>query len=414
MKKFYSLALAVAAGSMALSAQAPQKAAQLNAEDAPVAVATATSSTNNITLAPQKADAELSIFGDYIYSFHSCLNGHTSENRIVTITKGEGNAVIISGLFDEEKIQGNYNPADETITIKPQIPFINKQNSEAGVLEIFDWSGESPVPVKGDIVLNYKGGVLSFKDAFTIIGVGVHKGTFSEENITAGEFLDKYYFLNNGNFFLNKATVFNPIGKTNFTNNFFNPVFGAAVTNKPVEVTVAKCATNGSIFVVLGAFGAFGADYNGQMIIDATDPKIVRVPVQNSGVVGEQDGITWYGSVSCISTTLAQYNAAITNQKLGGGAITSTGDKIEFTKSACRFNWPKSPTESERSKWYYTSGSTNCTLNLPGEAGIEDVISDSENAPVEYFNLQGVKIQNPAEGQIVIRRQGSKVTKVVM
>ncbi len=47
---------------------------------------------------------------------------------------------------------------------------------------------------------------------------------------------------------------------------------------------------------------------------------------------------------------------------------------------------------------------------------IEDgtAISDiaAEDAPVEYFNLQGVRINQPEAGQIVIRRQGNKVSKI--
>ncbi|HAW06954.1 MAG TPA: DUF5116 domain-containing protein, partial [Rikenellaceae bacterium] len=35
------------------------------------------------------------------------------------------------------------------------------------------------------------------------------------------------------------------------------------------------------------------------------------------------------------------------------------------------------------------------------------------NAPVEYFNLQGVKVSNPENG-IFIRRQGGKTSKVLM
>lgn len=43
---------------------------------------------------------------------------------------------------------------------------------------------------------------------------------------------------------------------------------------------------------------------------------------------------------------------------------------------------------------------------------IEDVEADlDENAPVEYFNLMGVKISQPAKGEIYIERRGSKVTK---
>ena len=49
-------------------------------------------------------------------------------------------------------------------------------------------------------------------------------------------------------------------------------------------------------------------------------------------------------------------------------------------------------------------------------SGIEDVRIDSdfdENAPVEYFNLQGVRVENPTNG-LYIKRQGKKVGKVVI
>lgn len=46
------------------------------------------------------------------------------------------------------------------------------------------------------------------------------------------------------------------------------------------------------------------------------------------------------------------------------------------------------------------------------KSGIADIEAD-ENAPVEYFNLQGIRVENPAAG-IYIRRQGSKVTKVLV
>lgn len=45
-------------------------------------------------------------------------------------------------------------------------------------------------------------------------------------------------------------------------------------------------------------------------------------------------------------------------------------------------------------------------------AGVESLVSDDANAPVEYYNLQGVKVANPDKG-IYIKKQGSKATKVV-
>jgi len=43
--------------------------------------------------------------------------------------------------------------------------------------------------------------------------------------------------------------------------------------------------------------------------------------------------------------------------------------------------------------------------------GIADINVDNANAPVEYFNLQGIRVENPANG-LYIRRQGTKVEKI--
>ena len=43
---------------------------------------------------------------------------------------------------------------------------------------------------------------------------------------------------------------------------------------------------------------------------------------------------------------------------------------------------------------------------------IEEVDADA-NAPVEFYNLQGVKVARPENG-VFIKKQGNKVTKVIM
>lgn len=56
--------------------------------------------------------------------------------------------------------------------------------------------------------------------------------------------------------------------------------------------------------------------------------------------------------------------------------------------------------------------------NLPqvnGVAGIDTLpAAESTDAPVEYYNLQGIRVLNPAPGTLVIRRQGDAVTKTVL
>lgn len=51
-------------------------------------------------------------------------------------------------------------------------------------------------------------------------------------------------------------------------------------------------------------------------------------------------------------------------------------------------------------------------LNSETVTGINAAIADSDD-PVEYFNLQGLRIAYPQAGQILIRRQGDKVEKIL-
>ncbi|MDE5554618.1 MAG: hypothetical protein K2J10_05485 [Muribaculaceae bacterium] len=59
-------------------------------------------------------------------------------------------------------------------------------------------------------------------------------------------------------------------------------------------------------------------------------------------------------------------------------------------------------------------GETGATFALYNDnaAGIDDITVDNSNVPVEYFNLQGVRVANPENGLFILR-QGSKTSKVV-
>lgn len=56
-------------------------------------------------------------------------------------------------------------------------------------------------------------------------------------------------------------------------------------------------------------------------------------------------------------------------------------------------------------------------LEIDGAAGVNDIAADkivNASANVEYFNIMGQKVTNPAAGTIVIKRQGSEVTKMIV
>ena len=46
-------------------------------------------------------------------------------------------------------------------------------------------------------------------------------------------------------------------------------------------------------------------------------------------------------------------------------------------------------------------------------SGVSDIISEDTDAPVEYFNLQGIRVDEPTNG-LFIRRQGHKTEKVIL
>lgn len=64
--------------------------------------------------------------------------------------------------------------------------------------------------------------------------------------------------------------------------------------------------------------------------------------------------------------------------------------------------------------WEYKDYSAVITSEaLKDQSGVTNVEIDS-NASVEYFNLQGIRVANPEQGQVVIKRQGTNVTKVLV
>ncbi len=112
--------------------------------------------------------------------------------------------------------------------------------------------------------------------------------------------------------------------------------------------------------------------------------------------------------------------------------IDEQSEKIDLSQQLNFQRWPvladvihQNPTPQyatyaehvDRMKYYVTNKADliNKTygLNL-SVTGIEDVdLPSVDGSPVLYFNIQGQRIANPAPGQLVIRRQGSKAAKIV-
>lgn len=84
------------------------------------------------------------------------------------------------------------------------------------------------------------------------------------------------------------------------------------------------------------------------------------------------------------------------------GATVAADTKITIRNADSQ--WPS----AKALRWYID----NIKLYNAESGAVADIVVD-ENAPVEYFNLLGVRVENPENG-IYIRRQAGKVSKVLV
>ena len=64
-----------------------------------------------------------------------------------------------------------------------------------------------------------------------------------------------------------------------------------------------------------------------------------------------------------------------------------------------------------RTEAFTTKAAAKYAFTIDDPTAIEEI--EAENAPVEYYNLQGVKVENPEKG-VFIKKQGKKAIKVVL
>ena len=78
------------------------------------------------------------------------------------------------------------------------------------------------------------------------------------------------------------------------------------------------------------------------------------------------------------------------------------------TSKAAGLGWPEGDGKKVDGSFYLD----NIRISDKASSGVNNIaVENNANAPVEYFNLQGVRVANPENG-LYIRRQGNTATKV--
>lgn len=64
--------------------------------------------------------------------------------------------------------------------------------------------------------------------------------------------------------------------------------------------------------------------------------------------------------------------------------------------------------------YYWIDVDMTTKIIFPEELGVNNIKTENNgNGTVEYFNLQGIRVESPEAGQLVIKREGSQVTKTI-
>lgn len=144
--------------------------------------------------------------------------------------------------------------------------------------------------------------------------------------------------------------------------------------------------------------------------IDASDPTNLIIPLQATGLGGKTDGAYGYMSTS--------YYDLVNEQETEDAlkiTLTDNGDGTSTISFPYRSGFIYAQTSGGT---YYASNYADVLsyVTFPTFSGINEVKADidNSNAPVEYYNLQGMRIAAPVEGQLVIKRQGSEVEKLIV
>ena len=426
MKKLYStfaLALAVSLGASAQGYTFGSTAVELP-EAQPVQLSEIVKSTQfvntkaNTLSTPAKANAISAITDICGVWFWDCLDGfaQTEEELVKSLALSVAksirpNTITIDGFYGSAKLSASVNLAEGTITLKAGQSLGTSSQYGAITLGITDVSDANETPLD-EVTATYMNGTFVFPENI-LIGAKVNGGWFS-------------------GFFSNlmgtaDLTEWVDAGTAVFEDGWGLTCFGESGSDYPVEVKLMADADLPTRYRLVNPYeGIFDTDEytevtSGSIVFDVTNPDFVMVdPRYPSGldIVTAQTGMMYNNNAEGFFVIARDYTYEILNQEevkaeLGITEWSTFENNVANIRN-CHFGIGTTPLGLYG--WQTKEGESlemESKITLQLSDGVNDILSNDTNAPVEYFNLQGVRVANPENG-LYIRRQGNIATKVLV
>lgn len=432
MKKFYTLALLASVAVSATAATpefktlAPKKG---NVERA-------AKSENFIKMPVQKATllADASIEGDYSLTIDDIYfqGGQGTVTGTANIKKNSDGTVTLSSEWFVADIVATYDEAAQTLTFtSAKLGAMQFQNGGTYYVEfqpgIWDWDQSDIVVEDYSVTFNASNGTIVFPADHNFGWMAYADASY----LNSAGYVDLYDVLS-----LVKTEAVDEVeegkwkaaGMATLEDGWILPSYsidgvGVNPADYPYDVELQQSVENPNLFRLwepyqtpeCPLFNNNQSTYHGQIVFDITDPAHVWVKTgfaagfkNNNGDFYVFDFLGWQiggfgGSVDSETLELI-YNFMEEN---GQPFATLEDDVITIPISVFDVSAACTSAYSWNGAQYKTS-----KITLPEGTGIATVTVDN-NAPVEYYNLQGIKVANPAHGNVYIRCQNGVATKVI-
>ena len=442
MKKIYALALAAVMAVPAFAVAPANKAVKASeAQLSTLAPMNLSVANKKAQKAPAKVVSSIDdICTVYNVTYTWALQGDDRFGGSLKpiIFRGEGpNEIIVRSMpYSDVDIVGTVDMNARTVTFLKQDIMFMPGEGEMMVFQPERWSDD------GKEINSIQKLVGHIEDDGSI--------TFDERDLWSLRISKGWYFAAYQmewtalHFFQFNEAEWTKIGDSQFTDNVFNNGLPADYqVTSPVAVPTYKSKTKEGLYALcnpymVGAWQQVNPQGDlgkgpGYIVFNVAEPACVpMVPLTGCGMyenVGtneapvwedtfpwNDEGVKFYVEGYTIEDILDEYGAV-------DDAVLSTFDpatrKVELAN--IWFGISSSPLGSYGFvEEYEPDGETPKTwkklsysIVLGDEAGVNEVGVDA-NAPVKYFNLQGMEIANPAKGQLVIKTQGNKAQKFIV
>ena len=167
------------------------------------------------------------------------------------------------------------------------------------------------------------------------------------------------------------------------------------------EQTIVHAISDGKKVTI---YNAFRSGWDNPITVDIDDAaKKASIKDQNITIGGVAAALTTETHEAAIEGLIRDVSWDVDKRDDNPNSVLDFGTIIAHDKAAAK------------DLFKYESVRFYCKENVAVDAGVAEIVIDDENAPVEFYNLNGVRINsdNLVPG-LYIRRQGAKASKIIV